>query len=116
MHPGSLDLYFQGQAWWNKGPTPECMLQARRFFERAIALDAGNVEAMVGLALVDATTGAALMTDSSPKFFAAAETTLKKALSLASNHAYAHLVLGLAQMYTKGPAQGRVRAGIDAGS
>jgi TolB-like protein/class 3 adenylate cyclase len=106
VHPGSLDLYFQGQAWWNKGPTPECMLQARRFFERAIALDAGNVEAMVGLALVDATTGAALMTDSSPKFFAAAEATVKKALSLASNHAYAHLVLGLAQMYTKGPAQG----------
>jgi TolB-like protein len=106
LHPGSLDLFFQGQAWWNKGPTPECMVQARRFFERAIALDAGNIEAMVGLALVDATTGAAHMTDNSPRFFEAAETTLIKVLSLVSNHALAHLFLGLVQMYTKGPAIG----------
>jgi TolB-like protein/class 3 adenylate cyclase len=106
LHPGSLDLLFQGKASWNKGLTPECMRQARGFFERAIALDPGNIEAMVGLALVDATTGAALMTDDSPKFFASAETTLTKVLSHVSNHASAHLVLGIVRMYTKGPASG----------
>ena len=25
MHPNSMDLNFQGRAWWNKGPTPEHM-------------------------------------------------------------------------------------------
>ena len=38
-HPNSMDLYFQGVAWFNKGPTPEHMAQARGFFERALALD-----------------------------------------------------------------------------
>ena len=37
-------------AWFNKGLTPEYMAQARGFFETALALDPGNVEAMVGMA------------------------------------------------------------------
>ena len=55
-HPDAMDLVFQGRAWFNKGLTPDCMAQARGFFEKAMALDPGNVEAMVGLARVDATT------------------------------------------------------------
>jgi hypothetical protein len=39
------------------------MAQARSFFEKAMALDPGNVEAIVGLVRVDATTGAGLLTD-----------------------------------------------------
>jgi TolB-like protein len=50
LHPNSMDLSFQGRAWWHKGPTPEHMTQARRFFERALALDPENVEALVGMA------------------------------------------------------------------
>ena len=54
LHPDSMDLYFQGRASWNKGFAPaETMAQARGFFERALALDPGNIEAMVGMAGVD---------------------------------------------------------------
>jgi TolB-like protein len=53
MHPNSMDLNFQGRAWWNKGPTPEHMTQARGFFERALALDPENIQAMVGVASFD---------------------------------------------------------------
>ena len=63
LHPDAMDLYFQGRAWLNKGLTPEYMAQARGFFERALALDPGNIEALVGLARVDAVLGAAFMTD-----------------------------------------------------
>ena len=49
-NPTSMDPYFQGQEWWNKGFTPECMLRAREFFERALVLDPGNVQAMYGTA------------------------------------------------------------------
>ena len=58
LHPDAMDLYFQGRACWNKGTTPEYMTQARGFFERALALDPGNVEALVGMAAVDVTVGA----------------------------------------------------------
>jgi TolB-like protein len=57
-HPSSMDLYFQGAAWLNKGPSPENLAQARRCFERALALDPDNVEALVGFASVDAQRGA----------------------------------------------------------
>jgi tetratricopeptide (TPR) repeat protein len=82
------------------------MAQARSFFEKAMALDPGNVEAIVGLARVDATTGAALMTDDGSARLAAAETTITKALTLAPNHASAHMLLGLVQVFTKRATQG----------
>jgi hypothetical protein len=31
-HPVAMDLYFQGMAWANKGPTPKYLAQARGFF------------------------------------------------------------------------------------
>src|SRR5262249_8724884 len=33
-HPNSMDLYFQGMAWYHKGLAPENMDKARMFFER----------------------------------------------------------------------------------
>ncbi len=78
----------------NKGRTPEYMTQARGFFERALALDPENVEALVGMALVDAAIGASLLTDDRAARLAAAETTLTKALSLAPQHAVAHMASG----------------------
>jgi TolB-like protein/Flp pilus assembly protein TadD len=106
LHPDAMDLVFQGRAWFNKGTIPDYMAQARSFFEKAVALDPGNVEAMVGLARVDATTGAYLMTDDWSARFAAAERTITKALTLAPNHASAHMVLGQVQIFTKRGAQG----------
>jgi hypothetical protein len=51
--PDSMDHYFQGMAWLNKGLTPDYLARAENFFERALSLDAGNVEALVGIALVN---------------------------------------------------------------
>jgi TolB-like protein/Flp pilus assembly protein TadD len=106
LHPDAMDLVFQGKVWFNKGPTLDYMAQARSFFEKAMARDPENVEAMVGLARVDATTGIALFTDDWSARLTSAEATLTKALSLAPNHALAHMFLGLVQIFTKRAAQG----------
>jgi tetratricopeptide (TPR) repeat protein len=104
-HPNSMDLYFQGMAWFNKGPTPHHMAQARGFFERALALDPESVEALVGLAYVDGMTGAYLIDDGAARF-AASETASTKAVTLAPDNALAHMLLGCAQMCTNRTAQG----------
>jgi TolB-like protein/class 3 adenylate cyclase/Tfp pilus assembly protein PilF len=110
-HPDSMDLYFQGMACRNKGFTPEYMAQARSFFERALALDPGNLEALVQTAYVEAITAVNFATGDLAARFAAAEATLTKALSLAPEHAEAHLWLGLVQILTERAAQGIAECG-----
>ena len=46
-----MDLYFQGLAWFNKGLTPDNVAQARSFFDRALAADPDNVDALMWSAL-----------------------------------------------------------------
>jgi TolB-like protein/class 3 adenylate cyclase len=104
--PDSMDLYFQGRAWLNKGSTVEFRLQARGFFERALALDPGNIDARVGAAWVDVRTGNSYTIDDPAACFAAAEAALTKTLSLAPEHAMAHQVLGLILISTNRAAQG----------
>jgi TolB-like protein len=106
LHPDAVDLVFQGKVWFNRGLIPDYMIRARGFFERAMALDPENIEAMLGSAIVDVTLGTALMTDDLAERFAAAEATSTKVLSLAPNHAWAHLVLGIVRMYTRRVAKG----------
>ncbi|WP_157282560.1 adenylate/guanylate cyclase domain-containing protein [Bradyrhizobium yuanmingense] len=105
-HPDAMDLVFQGYSWFNKGLTPNWVAQARGFFERAIALDPENVEAMVGLARVDIALGSAVMTDDYSARLVAAETTITRVLSLSPNHASAHAILGTVQIFTRRASQG----------
>ena len=109
-HPNSMDLYFQGMAWFNKGPTPDHMARARSFFQRALALDPGSVEALVGLAYVDGMTSFSL-SDNQVAGFAVAEAASTKALSLAPDNALAHLALRLHRnLYEpRGPRHRRMR-------
>ena len=67
-HPDSMDFYLQGMAYVNRGSDPVSLSQAREFFEQALCLDAGNIEAMVGTAFVDAMRGTSMLTatDSAP--------------------------------------------------
>jgi TolB-like protein/Tfp pilus assembly protein PilF len=104
--PNSMDLYFQGAAWANKGPSPENFAQARGRFERALALDPNNVEALVGLASIDARSGAFFLADDRSARFAAAQNMLAKALSSAPNHAMAHCLSGLVEIFSKRAAEG----------
>jgi tetratricopeptide (TPR) repeat protein len=105
-HPDAMDLYFQGRACWNRGLTPEYMAQARDFFERALALDPEKVEALVGLAIVVATIAGSFAIDDRAAQLAAAETAVMRALSIAPQHAMAHLALGAVQMFTNRAVHG----------
>ena len=104
-HPDAMDMVFQGKACFNKGLTPDYMSQARRFFEKALALEPENVEALVGTAQANVTIGASFFTDDRMQHLTAAEAAVTKALSLAPNHPLAHFVLGLVQTYTNRAAQ-----------
>jgi tetratricopeptide (TPR) repeat protein len=106
LHPNTLDLYFQGMARWNKRWTPEHMMQARGFFERALELDPDNVDALVGIAAVDAASATLFLTDDAGVRLAAAEMALIKALSLTPQHALAHMFLGIVQSATNRAEQG----------
>jgi TolB-like protein/class 3 adenylate cyclase len=106
LHPDALDLYFQGMARWNKRWTPAHMMQARSFFERALGLDPDNVEALVGIAAVDAASATLFLADDANERLTASETALIKALSLAPQHAMAHMFLGIVQLASNRAAQG----------
>ncbi len=105
-NPDSIDLYFQGMSWLNKGATPDNVAQARRFFDRAVSADPGNVEALIGSALADVREGANFFVSDPMAAFAAAEAKLTKALSSVPDHALGHMYLGFIYMSTKRGAQG----------
>jgi TolB-like protein len=50
-NPDSMDFYFQGSAWFDKGRSQESNAKARELFERALAVDADNSQALAALAL-----------------------------------------------------------------
>ena len=106
QNPDAIDLYFQGMAWCNKGQALEYMSQARGFFERALTLDPRNVGALVGTARVDVDIAVTYIADDHWKRLACAETALTTALSFAPDHVWAHVLMGLVQIYTNRAAQG----------
>ncbi len=106
IHPDAMDLYFQGIAHLHNGVILEHLTQARGFFERALALDPGSIEALVGTAIVDYTMGVNFLTDERAAPLAAAETALNRALSMAPQHAQAHMYLGVVYIFTGRSAQG----------
>jgi len=106
--PDSMDLNFQGWSLWNRGLTPDTLTRARAFFERALELDANNVDALVGVASLDLFVGGSLAVDDPRPFMAAAETKFLMALSAAPNNARAHFGLGFVLCLT-----GRAQRGIE---
>ena len=105
-NPDSMDLHFQGMAWLNRGMTPDSVAQARSFFDRALAADPDNVDALIGSARVDELEGGYLFVTDPVAAFAAAERKLTKALSSIPDHARANLYLGLVHICTKRAAEG----------
>ena len=108
--PDAIDLYFQGTACWHKGQSPEILSQARGYFDRALARDPGNVEALLGAAWTDALCGSVFLGDDRAQRLTAAETAATRILSLAPNHAFAHFVLGYVQIFTNRVTQGIAEA------
>jgi TolB-like protein/Tfp pilus assembly protein PilF len=105
-NPDSMDLYFQGWAWLNKGLTSDNVAQARSFFDRALTADPDNVEALIGSAVADVIEGANSFVTDSLAAFTAAEAKLIKALSSAPDHPRAHMSLGFVDVRTKRAARG----------
>jgi TolB-like protein len=104
--PDSMDLYFQGMAWINKGHAPENVAQAHICFDRALIADPGNVEALIGSARADAVEGINLFVADPAAALAAAEAKLIKALSSVPDHPRGHMWLGLVDIWTKRAAEG----------
>jgi TolB-like protein/class 3 adenylate cyclase len=105
-HPDSMDLYFQGMAYLNKGGSVEQLMQAHGFFERALASDSGNIEALVGIASVDLLRCGIYLVNNRAIVLAVVEANLTKALSSAPDHAIAHSCLGAVQAMTNRAVQG----------
>ncbi len=105
-NPDSMDLYFQGMAWFNKGHNPADVERARGFFERALALDPGNLDAVVGMACADAQAATGYYVDDKAERLAAVEVNLNRVLSQSPNNAQAHYCLGRMLVQTKRGAQG----------
>jgi TolB-like protein/class 3 adenylate cyclase len=106
-NPDSMDLYFQGLAWLNKGRTaPDGLAQARGFFDRALAADPDNVDALVRSAYTDVLAGNFSFVADPMAAFAAAEAKLTKALSSVPDHAVGHMWLGFLEIITKRAAEG----------
>jgi TolB-like protein/class 3 adenylate cyclase/Flp pilus assembly protein TadD len=107
-NPDSMDLCFQGAAWFYKGPTPNNLAQARSFFDRALAADPDNVDALIGSAAAHAVAATSLLADPLAAF-TAAEAKLTRALSLAPNHPHGHMWLGLIDIWTRRATEGIAR-------
>jgi TolB-like protein/class 3 adenylate cyclase len=104
--PDSIDLYFQGMAWFNKGLNPENVTRARSFFDLALTVDPDNAQAMIGSAAADVIGGANLFVTDPVAAFAAAEVKLTQALSSVPDHARGHMYLGLVDIWTKRAVDG----------
>jgi TolB-like protein/class 3 adenylate cyclase len=103
--PDSMDLYFQGMAWYNKGVTPENVARARGFFQHALSADPDNADALVGSARADAS-AAILWLGDPAEAFGMAEAKVARALSSVRDHARGHACLGYIKIYTKRGAEG----------
>jgi TolB-like protein/class 3 adenylate cyclase len=104
--PDSMDLYFQGRVWANKGLSAEYLSRARDLFERAAAVDPGNLAAVHGVAQVDTLMAAAHLVPDRDALFKAAEQTLIKLLREEPDNAKLHFTLGLVQVCTDRALQG----------
>ena len=89
-----MDLYFQGMAWFNKGRNPADIARARDFFERALALDPHNLDAVVGTAAADVQAATGYYVDDKAKRLVSVEANLNRVLSRSPNNALAHYLMG----------------------
>ena len=93
--PDSMDLYFRGQATLYRGLSSDLVRKARGFFERALAVDPGNVDALIGVARTEYIEARSWQIDDPRPLMAAAEMKFTAALAAAPNHARAHWGMGL---------------------
>jgi TolB-like protein/Tfp pilus assembly protein PilF len=100
-HPDSMDLFFQGRVWYTKSFNPSDMAQAQVYFERALAVDPDNVDALAWNAFTDTQlVVSGFAAGERTERFAAAEVAASRALLLAPDHAFAHLAMSFVLGFT----------------
>ncbi len=99
--PDLLDYLFRGHDWINKGVNPESLAKARECFERARAIDPDNVDAMLGLVLVDVISTPVSSFDPDFVRLASAEALTLEALAAEPRNAMAHYCLGLILVFSR---------------
>jgi TolB-like protein len=104
--PDSMDHYFQGMALFNRGFAPDNLSRAKNYFEKALSLDAGNVEALVGTAWANCVFAHIHTSDDRLARLAAAEAFATRALALAPEHPLGHMCLGLSYVFRYRAMQG----------
>jgi TolB-like protein/class 3 adenylate cyclase len=104
--PASIDLYFQGMAWVHKGLRPDWLDQAQNCFEKARSIDDANLEARVGLAMVDTLRGVVCASDNPTSAFESAERILTDVLSAVPYHAWAHCLMAAVLISTRRAERG----------
>jgi TolB-like protein/class 3 adenylate cyclase/Tfp pilus assembly protein PilF len=102
----SMDLYFQGLAWFHRGFALDTLTQAHALFEHALALDPENVDALAWIAMADGVIAFYGSAGEAGTRLAAAETAATKALSLAPGHAWSHFAMGYLFNMTNRAEQG----------
>ena len=107
-NPDSMDHYFLGLALLNKGSTADLLDKARSHFDRALDLDADNVDALMGRARVDLASVGNWLSEDRVKRLRSAEADLGKALRLRPENPNARVLLGSVRMYTNRAVQGIV--------
>jgi hypothetical protein len=111
-NPDSMDLYFQGMSWFNKGRNPADVEPARGFFERALALDPDNLDATLGKAAADVQASLTYVVDDKAERFASVEANLNRVLSQSQQRESALFdVQGRNPHQTRGRGHCRRRAG-----
>jgi TolB-like protein/Tfp pilus assembly protein PilF len=104
--PDSLDFWFRGLDWINKGVNPEFLGNARECFERACQIDPNNVDALLGVALVDVVSTQMQSLDHAVQRMASPEALTLQALCLEPRNATAHFCMGLILQFSKRAEQG----------
>jgi TolB-like protein/Flp pilus assembly protein TadD len=93
-NPDSMDHYFLGLAYLNKGGTVESLDKARSHFNHALDLDPDNVRALVSRAWTDLAFVLNSLSDDRAKRLRSAEADLGKAIRLREDDANAHVAIG----------------------
>jgi tetratricopeptide (TPR) repeat protein len=106
QNPDSMDLYFRGHATLYRGLTSDLVRKARGFFEQALGVDPGNIDALIGVARTELIEARSWQIDNPRPLLAAAEMKVSEALAAAPNHARAHHVIGSVLVATNRAARG----------
>jgi adenylate cyclase len=113
-NPDAADLVMRGWTVLNSNPDKAALGDAATLFERALALDAQNVPAMIGLAQALASRADMYWSDDRPGDIARAEETIDRALALQPHNSFAHATKGYVYEAKKqwGPAIAEAEAAI----